>query len=217
LPPRACNVRFTSRLCKNFRAFHTSLFRSLLRGLRAFRVEKIAKNLALLDRLQNVAKLLHGLDPTRTLKREDRRGRSRLIAAIRSVCFRAPGSRHRVMTGVGSSASARNRISRPISKAPRGRVGTGRLPPPLVARRRLTPSSGRAFRAQPKACGTSRVNRGRKGSLWQPPEKGFSRRLCAIPRDNLLGQIDEGAQARGHVAAAWIIQAISRIPGRPLA
>ena len=44
-----------------------------------------------------------------------------------------------------------------------------------------------------------------------------SRRLCAIPRDNLLGQIDEGAQARGHVAAAWIIQAISRIRGRPLA
>jgi hypothetical protein len=41
--------------------FHTSLFRSLLRGLRAFRVEKIAKNLALLDRLQNVAEFLHGL------------------------------------------------------------------------------------------------------------------------------------------------------------
>ena len=45
--------------------FHTSLFRSLLRGLRAFRVEKIAKNLALLDRLQNVAEFLHGLDPKR--------------------------------------------------------------------------------------------------------------------------------------------------------
>ena len=41
--------------------FRTSLFRSLLRGLRAFRVEKIAKNLALLDRLQNVAEFLHGL------------------------------------------------------------------------------------------------------------------------------------------------------------
>jgi hypothetical protein len=39
-----------------------------------------------------------------------------------------------------------------------------------------------------------------------------SRRLCEIPRDNLLGQIDEGAQARGHVAAAWIGQpAVSRI------
>jgi hypothetical protein len=47
--------------------FHTSLFRSLLRGLRAFRVEKIAKNLALLDRLQNVAEFLHGLDPKRKL------------------------------------------------------------------------------------------------------------------------------------------------------
>jgi hypothetical protein len=41
--------------------FRTSLFRSLLRGLRAFRVEKIAKNLALLDRLQNLAEFLHGL------------------------------------------------------------------------------------------------------------------------------------------------------------
>jgi hypothetical protein len=41
--------------------FHTSLFRSLLRGLRAFRVEKIEKNLALLDRLQNFAEFLHGL------------------------------------------------------------------------------------------------------------------------------------------------------------
>jgi hypothetical protein len=46
--------------------FHTSLFRSLLRGLRAFRVEKLAKNLALLDRLQNVAEFLHGLDPKRS-------------------------------------------------------------------------------------------------------------------------------------------------------
>jgi hypothetical protein len=43
--------------------FHTSLFRSLFRGLRAFRVEKIAKNLALLDRSQNFAEFLHGLDP----------------------------------------------------------------------------------------------------------------------------------------------------------
>jgi hypothetical protein len=29
-----------------------------------------------------------------------------------------------------------------------------------------------------------------------------SRRLRAILRDNLLGQIDEGAQARGHVTAS---------------
>jgi len=39
------------------------LFRSLLRGLKAFRVEKIAKNFALLDRLQNFAEFPHGLDP----------------------------------------------------------------------------------------------------------------------------------------------------------
>jgi hypothetical protein len=42
------------------------------------------------------------------------------------------------------------------------------------------------------------------------------RRLRAIPRDDLLGQIDEGAQARSHVAASWIIEAISGIRGRPL-
>src|SRR3981189_134281 len=49
-----------------------------------------------------------------------------------------------------------------------------------------------------------------------PPVRHPSRRLRAIPRDNLLGQIDEGAQARSHVAASWIIEAISGIPGRPL-
>jgi hypothetical protein len=32
--------------------FHASLFFSLLRGLKAFSIEKIAKNFALLDRLQ---------------------------------------------------------------------------------------------------------------------------------------------------------------------
>jgi hypothetical protein len=37
-----------------------------LRGLKAFRVEKIAKNLALLDRLQIFAEFLHGLDPKAT-------------------------------------------------------------------------------------------------------------------------------------------------------
>src|SRR5580704_4486625 len=50
-----------------------------------------------------------------------------------------------------------------------------------------------------------------------PPVRHPSRRLRAIPKDNLLGQIDEGAQARGHVAASWIIEAISGIGGRPLA
>ena len=45
--------------------FHTDLFRSLLRGFKAFRIEKIAKKLALLDRLQNFAEFSHGLDPQR--------------------------------------------------------------------------------------------------------------------------------------------------------
>jgi hypothetical protein len=51
---------------KTSAGFRTSLFRSLLRGLRAFRVEKIVKNLALLDRLQNFAEFLHGLGPLQT-------------------------------------------------------------------------------------------------------------------------------------------------------
>jgi hypothetical protein len=34
-----------------------------LRGLKAFSVEKIAKNFALLDRLQNFAEFPHSLDP----------------------------------------------------------------------------------------------------------------------------------------------------------
>jgi hypothetical protein len=54
---------------------HTSLFRSLLRGLRAFRVEKIAKNLALLDRLQNVAEFLHGLGRSDPFAKPSRNGR----------------------------------------------------------------------------------------------------------------------------------------------
>lgn len=59
---RAWRTGKVDRGCvKTSARFHTSLFRSLLRGLRAFRVEKIAKNLALLDRLQNVAEFLHGL------------------------------------------------------------------------------------------------------------------------------------------------------------
>jgi hypothetical protein len=46
--------------------FHTSLFRSLLRGFKAFRVEKIAKNFALLDRLQNFAEFPHSLGGLRS-------------------------------------------------------------------------------------------------------------------------------------------------------
>jgi hypothetical protein len=49
-----------------------------------------------------------------------------------------------------------------------------------------------------------------------PPVRHPSRRLRAIPRENLLRQIDEGAQARSHVAASWVIEAISGIRGRPL-
>jgi hypothetical protein len=41
-----------AHLCKNVARFHTSLFRSLLQRFRAFRLEKIAKNFALFDRLQ---------------------------------------------------------------------------------------------------------------------------------------------------------------------
>jgi hypothetical protein len=50
-----------------------------------------------------------------------------------------------------------------------------------------------------------------------PPVRHPSRRLRAISKDNLLGQIHEGAQARGHMAASWIIEPISGIRGRPLA
>jgi hypothetical protein len=46
--------------------FRTSLFRSLLRGLRALRVEKIAKNFALVDRLQILAEFSHSLGPNAT-------------------------------------------------------------------------------------------------------------------------------------------------------
>ena len=42
--------------------FRTDLFRSLLRGLKALRIERIAKNFALLDPLQIFAEFLHGLD-----------------------------------------------------------------------------------------------------------------------------------------------------------
>ena len=41
--------------------FHTNLFRSLFRGLRAFRIGKIAKKLALLDRLEIFAEFPHSL------------------------------------------------------------------------------------------------------------------------------------------------------------
>jgi hypothetical protein len=76
----------TDRGCvKTSARFHTGLFRSLLRGLRAFRVEKIAKNLALLDRLQNVAEFLHGLDQSATSKHPD--GKASVFQGLRCVVF----------------------------------------------------------------------------------------------------------------------------------
>jgi hypothetical protein len=50
------------------------------------------------------------------------------------------------------------------------------------------------------------------------PGKSCTKPTCpsrrrAIPKDRLLGQIDEGAQARGYVAASWIIEAISGMGG----
>jgi hypothetical protein len=48
--------------------FDTNLFRSLFRGLRAFRIEKIAENFALLDRSQFFVEFPHSLDPKRKLE-----------------------------------------------------------------------------------------------------------------------------------------------------
>jgi hypothetical protein len=63
------------------------LFRSLLRGLKAFRVEKIAKNFALLDRLQNFAEFPHGLgrfDPFASCRGN---GRFLRIGVVQCVVF----------------------------------------------------------------------------------------------------------------------------------
>jgi hypothetical protein len=46
--------------------FHTNLFRSLFRDLRALRIGKIAKNFALLDRLQNFVEFSHRLGRDRS-------------------------------------------------------------------------------------------------------------------------------------------------------
>jgi hypothetical protein len=48
--------------------FHTNLFRRFFRRLRAFRIGKIAKDFALLDRLQNFAEFPHGLGRKANLK-----------------------------------------------------------------------------------------------------------------------------------------------------
>jgi hypothetical protein len=46
---------------KTIWGFHTASFRSLFRGLRPRRIEKMAKIFALRDRLQNFAEFSHGL------------------------------------------------------------------------------------------------------------------------------------------------------------
>ena len=61
------------------------------RGLRAFRVEKIEKNLALLDRLQNFAEFLHGLDPLLPFHIGPMNGREALESGLRLKASVAPG------------------------------------------------------------------------------------------------------------------------------
>ena len=107
--------------------FHTSLFRSLLRGLKAFRVEKIAKNFALLDRSQNFAEFPHGLGrsyPFGTALRNNRYlriCRRRVSGPRRFVGF---DSFHEIVerTDRGSRRDQR------ISKGGRWIAGTTRLP-----------------------------------------------------------------------------------------
>ena len=60
--------RFRPRLCKNFRAFSHEPVSFAFAGLRLFKAKKIAKNITLLDRLQNLAEFLHGLDPELPLR-----------------------------------------------------------------------------------------------------------------------------------------------------
>jgi hypothetical protein len=56
----------TGRGCvKTSARFRTDLFRSLLRGLRAFRIEKSRNNFALLDPSQIFAEFSHGLGRVR--------------------------------------------------------------------------------------------------------------------------------------------------------
>ena len=94
----ALYVAIGRRLCKNFRAFRTSLFRSLLRGLRAFRVEKIAKNLALLDRLQKCRRVFY----------------------TASAQLRRPSSRS-AMSGLRRFETSRKRLKFAIAVVPRQR------------------------------------------------------------------------------------------------
>jgi hypothetical protein len=115
--------------------FHTSLFRSLLRGLIAFRVEKIAKNLALLDRLQNVAEFLHGLirrrfDGPRKLARAAFRRLSRCRRGLTRVVLASLVSRARHVGNPEACSNPGRRYRRLGSVAGfRARCGTGRICP----------------------------------------------------------------------------------------
>jgi hypothetical protein len=51
-PPRQAPQ---ARYVKTSARFRTDLFRSLLRGLKAFRIEKIANNFALIDRVAGLS------------------------------------------------------------------------------------------------------------------------------------------------------------------
>jgi hypothetical protein len=111
-PPTAWRTGEFDRGCVRTSArFHTSLFRSLLRGLRAFRVEKIAKSLAPLDRLQNFAEFLHGLDPLLPLKIGPTNGREGRQSGLPLMAWGAPGA-------TPEEASCERRSTR--SGAPRG-------------------------------------------------------------------------------------------------
>jgi hypothetical protein len=75
------------------------LFRSLLRGLKAFRVEKIAKNFALLDRLQNFAEF-----PQRLVRLLPYLALPHLRTAHADASVLTRPSEHSTMALVGSGA-----------------------------------------------------------------------------------------------------------------
>jgi hypothetical protein len=67
-----------------------NLFRSLFRGFRAFRIGKIAKDFALLDRFQNFAEFSHDLDPKHTFPSCTRTAGVRQKAAVATALARPP-------------------------------------------------------------------------------------------------------------------------------
>jgi hypothetical protein len=103
----------------------------------------------------------------------------------------------------------KNRLSTPLgAKGGRRRQVDGTAGLPSAPEMRLAP---RQLGLVPKSevvalfnhlvCADGCYARAAIGPLVRCP----SRRLCAIPNDDLVSQIDEGAQARGHVATPWII------------